>query len=116
MLQPVKDPDPEVISDARRLAAAGADREMILVFLRDRKFNKIDSIKVVRGIYGLAMPEAKDLVDHSGAWSDRFQSDMQLRETAWKALREIADSQDPSLPKIIIDGDHEGLGSNESDN
>ena len=115
MLQRVKDPDPEVVADARRLATVGADRETILVFLRDRKFNKIDSIKVMRALYGLSMPEAKDLVDHSAAWSDRFYSDMQLRETASKALRYIASLKDPNLPKIIIEGDSDETASEEPD-
>ena len=38
MLEQSKPPDPEVVSDAQRLAAAGADRETILVFLRERGF------------------------------------------------------------------------------
>ena len=101
-LEPPKPPDPNVVEDVHILASAGADKESLLVFLRDRKFNKIESIKVMRALYGLSMQEGKDLVDHSAAWSDRFYSDMQLRETALKALRDIADSQDPTLPKIVI--------------
>jgi ribosomal protein L7/L12 len=61
---------------ARRLAAAGADCETILVFLRDRGFDKIDSIKTMRMLYSLSMPEAKDMIDHSVAWSDRLHSDI----------------------------------------
>ena len=84
------------------MADAGADRETILVFLRDRGFNKIDSIKTIREFYGLSMPEGKDLIDHSAAWSDRFESDMQLRRTAIQALRDIAASgkKDPDGFKI----------------
>lgn len=107
MLQPAKQPDPEVVADAHRLAAAGADRETILVFVRDRAFDKIDSINVLRTLYGLTMPEAKQLVDHSAAWSDRFYTDMELHKTAWKALRDLAASNDPELPRIIIEGDPE---------
>jgi ribosomal protein L7/L12 len=104
-LQPAKSPDPNVVADAHRLASAGADVKMILFFLREKKFNKIDCIKVLRAEYAMSMVEAKEAVDHSDAWSDRFRSDMQLRETAWKALRDIAASQDPSLPKIVIEDD-----------
>ena len=108
MLEQPKPPNPEVVADASRLAAVGADRETILVFLRDRGFNKIDSIKTIRGLYGLSMPEAKDLIDHSAAWSDRFDHDMEFRETAIRALRDLAASKDPGLPKIIFDeGDDE---------
>ena len=104
VLQEPKPPDPQVISDARRLAAMGADREMILVFFRDRGFDKIDSINTVRAIYGLAMPEAKHLIDYSAAWSDRFESDMEFRETALRVLRDLAaeNADDPNLPKITF--------------
>jgi hypothetical protein len=95
----------EIIDDAHRLAGGGASVEMILVFLRERGAGKIDSIKVIRALYGKTMPEAKEIVDYSSAWSDRFQRDMEFRETSWRALRDIAASQDPSLPKIIIEGD-----------
>src|SRR6266536_760843 len=110
MLEQPKPPNPEVVADARRLAAVGADRETILVFLRVRGFNKIDSIKTIRRLYGLSMPEAKDLIDHSAAWSDRFDHDMAFRETALRALRDLAASKDPRLPRIIFDerDDEEG--------
>lgn len=101
-LQPPKSPDPSIVADAHRLASAGADVEMILFFLRERKFNKIDCIKVLRAEYPMSMVEAKEAVDQSVSWSDHFYSDVQLRETAWKALRDIAASQDPSLPRIVI--------------
>jgi len=98
-----KSPSPDVVADANRLAATGADRETILVFLRDRGFNKIDSIKTIRDLYGLSMPEAKDLIDHSVAWSDRFDTDMQFREEARRAFHDLAESKDPSLPTFISD-------------
>jgi ribosomal protein L7/L12 len=104
-LQPAKSPDPNVVADAHRLASAGADVETVLFFLREQKFNKIDCIKVLRAEYRMSMEEAKEAVDHSASWSDQFYSDVQLRETAWKALRDIAASQDPSLPKITIEDD-----------
>jgi ribosomal protein L7/L12 len=93
---------PEIVADAHRLKAAGADQETILVFLRERGFNKIDSIKTVRALYGLSMPKAKELIDHSAAWSDRFYSDLQLRQTALRALRDIAaeSANDPDALKI----------------
>jgi Ribosomal protein L7/L12 C-terminal domain len=102
--EPAKPPDPETIEDAHRLAGAGADRETILFFLRERGFDKIDSIKTVREIYGLSMPDAKELVDHGAAWSDRYDSDMQFRETVLRILRGIAASNanDPNAPKITF--------------
>ena len=104
MLEHPKLPDQAVIADAHRLAAAGADCETILVFLRERKFDKIDSIKTIRLLYNLSMSEAKDLIDHSAAWSDRFHSDMKLRETAMRVLRDLAveSDSDPNAPKITF--------------
>ncbi|HET6932775.1 MAG TPA: hypothetical protein VFI45_20790 [Candidatus Acidoferrum sp.] len=104
MIERPKPPDPEVIADAHRLAAAGADCEVILVFLRERKLDKIDSIKTIRLLYNLSMSEAKDLIDHSAAWSDRFDSDMKLRETAIRVLRDLAAESvnNPELPRITF--------------
>ena len=100
MIKRPKPADPEIIADSHRLVAAGADLETVLVFLRERKFDKIDSIKTIRLLYNLSMSEAKDLIDHSAAGSDRFHTDMKFRETAIRALRDLAASKDPSLPKI----------------
>ena len=100
MLEQPKPPNPEVVADAQRLATAGADRETILVFLRERGFDKIDSIKTLQVLYGLSIPEAKELIDYSAAWSDRFQYDMEFREMVIRAFRDLAASNDPSLPRI----------------
>jgi len=97
----------EAIADAQGLRDAGATLEMILLFLRDRSFDKIASIKAIRHLYWKSLDEAKRIIDHSEAWSDRFRNDMEFREMAWKALREVAASQDPLLPKIIIEGNPE---------
>jgi ribosomal protein L7/L12 len=106
-----ENPKQEVIDDARRLAGGGASLEMILMFLREKGFDKIDSINAIRALNGTSMAETKEIIDHSETWSDRFRRDMQFRETAWKALRDIAASQDPSLPKIIIDERNDEEGS-----
>jgi len=104
MLQQPKPPDQEVIADAHRLVAAGADCETMLVFLRERKFDKIDSIKTIRLLYNLSMSEAKDLIDRSAAWSDRFHRDMEFRKTAIQVLRDLVaeSTHDPRLPKITF--------------
>ena len=89
MSEPAKPPDPRVVDDAHRLAQAGASREMILLFLRENGFNKIDSIKTIRTLYGLTMQDAKEVVDNSDAWSDRFYADQKLHETAMQALQDM---------------------------
>lgn len=105
MLDQAKRPDLEIVADAHRLAAAGADRETILVFLREKGFDKIDSVKTIRGLYGLSLPQAKHLVDHSAAWSDRFLHDMKFRETATQVIRGLAaeGADDPNALRITFD-------------
>lgn len=99
--------NPEVLDDARRLLHAGANRELVLVFLRDRGFDKIDSINSIRTLFGKSMPEAKALVDHSQAWSDRYDSDMQLREAVREALRQLVDSNSPHEPQIVFEDEND---------
>jgi hypothetical protein len=47
------DLDPETLEDGRRLIRAGADRELLLVFFRDRGFDKVDSIWAMKNILGV---------------------------------------------------------------
>lgn len=92
--------DPDIVAEAERLARGGTEREVILTFLRANRFDKIDSIKTIRRLYGLSLPEAKDLIDQSSTWSDRYERDMEVRATAERALRDIVASNDPDLPKF----------------
>jgi hypothetical protein len=50
------------------------------------------------------MAEAKHLTDTSAAWSDRFDTDMELRETAMRVLRDLAaeSTKDPDAPRITF--------------
>ncbi len=93
--------DPQVLAEAERLALEGADREVVLTFLRGKGFGKIDTINTVRRLHGLSMQDAKKLIDESETWSDRFQQDADFHELAERALRqEIAlDNPDPPESK-----------------
>jgi ribosomal protein L7/L12 len=93
-----------VVEDAKRLIIAGADVEMIVLFFREKGFDKIDSIRSLRALYSMTMPEAKTLIDNSKAWSDRFYSDQDLHDKARRALLELASSMDESLPRIELVG------------
>jgi hypothetical protein len=98
-----------VLEDARRLMKAGADVELILLFLRDRGLDQIDSISTVQVLMGMPNAEAKKLICSSKAWSDRFDSIQDLHDKARKALLELAASGDKDLPKIDLMGfDEEG--------
>jgi hypothetical protein len=95
--------NPEVFEDARRLLLAGADQELVLVFLRERGFDKIDSINTVRKLLGKSTSDAKQLIDLSQAWSDRYESDRELRIAAQKAVSQLAAEDSAALPKIEHD-------------
>ena len=96
---------PEVVEDARKLMQAGADAELILVFLRDRGLDMADCIYSVQDLFRNQFSEAKNLVVLSQAWSDRYESDTQLRESAREALRRLAASNAPDLPRISFEED-----------
>lgn len=93
--------DPATLEDGRKLLKAGADRELLLVFFRDRGFDKIDSIRAIQSLLGARFADAKNLVDLSEAWSDRYESDSELKEVARKALRQLAANHD--LPRITLE-------------
>jgi ribosomal protein L7/L12 len=80
----------DIISDSKKLIAAEASREMILVFLRDRGLDQIDSIKVIRNVYEMSMADAKDLLNTSCAWADKQEETAQLHEAALAALYDLA--------------------------
>jgi len=96
--------DQAVLGDARKLMVAGADVELILLFLRDKGFDQIDSIIAIRVLTGTSHPEAKKLVHFSKAWADRFDAVQDLHQKALEASRELAASNDKELPRIELMG------------
>jgi hypothetical protein len=98
---------PEVVEDARKLIQAGADPEIVLVFMRDRGLGLADCIYSVQALLGNQFATAKSLVVHSRAWSDRYETDTQIREAAREALRILAESKSGDIPKIILEDEKE---------
>lgn len=94
---------PEVVEDARKLIQSGADTETILVLMRERGLDMADCIYSIQALLGNKFSEAKSLVILSQAWSDQYNTDTQLRESACGALRILAESQPPDLPKITLE-------------
>ena len=91
-----------ILEDARMLMKAGADVELILLFLRDRGLDQIDSINSIQALMEMSNAEAKKLICTSKTWTDRFQSVQDLHDKARKALLDLAASGDKDLPKIEI--------------
>ena len=82
--------DPAIEQEARRMKESGAETEGVLAFLRARGLDKIDSIKVLRSLYGLGLAQAKEIVDHTDVWRDRLGPDSLLHEKLWQELQEAA--------------------------
>ncbi len=100
--------NPEAVEDARRLSQAGADVELVLLFLRDRGLDQPDCIYALEALLGLQFSEAKNTVVHSKAWSDQYKSDTQIRDATREALRQLAESKSRDLPDIILKDRKEG--------
>ncbi|MGD0735099.1 MAG: 3-deoxy-D-manno-octulosonic acid transferase [Terracidiphilus sp.] len=82
----VKPPDPVIEAEARRLRYDGAGTEAILRYLRANGCGKIDSVMVLRSVYGFGLAQAKEIVDTSDVWKDRLAADNAL----WSELEEAA--------------------------
>ena len=93
----------EALEDAKRLMQAGADVEIVLVFLRQRGCDKADCIYAVEDLYGKHFSEAKSLVIHSQAWSDRYETDTRLRDAALEAIKQLAADRSSDFPSIVFE-------------
>ena len=97
----------EAFEDAKRLARAGAEPEIVLAFLREQKCDIADCVYYIESIFQKNFPTAKRIVTHSRTWSDRYESDTKLREATREALRKLSDSKSPDLPQIEFDEGNE---------
>jgi ribosomal protein L7/L12 len=76
-------------SDAEKLINSGADHELVLGFLRQRGFNKLDSIKVLVSATGISLGDAKNIVHDSRAWQDSFARDEEFHASLLKAVQAL---------------------------
>src|ERR1700693_5740787 len=97
----------KAFEDAKRLAGAGSEPEIILAFLREQKCDIADCIYYIESIFQKDFATAKGIVTHSRTWSDRYEFDTKLREAARGALRELAGSHTPDLPHIEFEEENE---------
>lgn len=80
---------------------SGAALESVLLELRQRGADKIDSIKIVKSIMHVSMAQAKSLVDRSETWSDRYANDLALHVAARRAAESLK-NQDGG-PEVVIE-------------
>jgi len=77
---------------ARKLRFEGMDWEEVLQRLRDAGATIIDSVKIVRELDAVRLGSAKEVVDASRAWSDRYEYNQALRKMLIEALESDQDS------------------------
>ncbi len=73
-------------------AKRGTVEDMVL-FLRRAGFWKMESIKALRELEGMTLPEAKAAVHLSPTWSDRYESDEALYDQLEAALKTLSQSE-----------------------
>jgi ribosomal protein L7/L12 len=78
-----------IASDAKRLINSGANHEIVLGFLRERGFNKLDSIKALVNATGMSLNNAKGIVHHGRAWQDTFSRDEEFHASLLKAVQAL---------------------------
>jgi ribosomal protein L7/L12 len=78
-----------IVSDAAKLIKSGADHEIVLGFLRERGFNKLDSMKALVNTTGMSLGDAKNIVHHSRAWQDTFAKDEEFHASLLKAVEAL---------------------------
>jgi 3-deoxy-D-manno-octulosonic-acid transferase len=89
--------DPAIEREVRRLKNDGTGTEAILKFLRKNGCGKIDSIKILRSVYGIGLSQAKEIVDSSEVWKDRLGPDAMQHEELWLELERASQSPDSGI-------------------
>jgi len=77
-----------LVNAARRMTSEGKDLEETVHDLRHAGATITECVKVVRLIEGVSLGRAKDLVDSSTTWADRFDPNDSVRQDAITALED----------------------------
>ena len=78
-----------IASDAKKLVNSGASHEIVLGFLRERGFDKLDSIKALISATGMSLKDAKNIVHQSRAWQDTFAKDEAFHASLLNAVQAL---------------------------
>ncbi|MEV7122335.1 hypothetical protein [Kitasatospora griseola] len=92
----------DLLTEARRRLAAGADIEALLEWFKGLGFHQVDCIFAVIQLELAPQPEAKRLVQYSRAWSATRKQSEELHEAL---LQELADDPDLDV-RVDPDGKH----------
>ncbi len=88
------------MQEARDRLRVGDELEVVLLGLRKRGANKIDSIRIMRQALGISVPQAKSLIDRSDTWADRYSRDQAFHQHARTALSRLAE-ESKDVPVFI---------------
>jgi ribosomal protein L7/L12 len=91
----------ELVAECLTLRSAeGATEEDIIAHLRAQRCNKIDTIAILRDVFGLSLGRAKQLVHLSPTWKDSREKDDAFHEALVTALESEfrPSSSDRALP------------------
>jgi hypothetical protein len=84
-------PDPHMVSEVRTLADSGADLEDAIAHLRAAGCHQVESIKVLREVYGISLRDADEAILSSETWADLLEETLELRDAFWTEAAEWAD-------------------------
>jgi hypothetical protein len=103
----MNDPEKKAIeADVIKLSKAGADRETILHFMRERGLGQADSLHILMRATHMDLGEARTLMIDSKTWADQRENNLRLQEELMEALFELSKEDDPNF-KIIAESDTE---------
>ena len=91
----------QALQDFQDSLKSGACLEPLLLQLRQRGADKIDSIRIVKSAMTIRMAQAKSLVDCSDAWSDQVVGDLALHQALRQTIRQL--SSEESRPKVVLE-------------
>ena len=74
---------------ARTLLEIGVDQDVVLGVLRKGGLSKVDSIKLLGGLTGMHLMQAKKLIDNSRAWQHNFAKDAEFQELIAEATQAL---------------------------
>ena len=85
----------EALELAQPMLERGFTTEEILARLRASGATPIDSLKVLRRLFGIDLARAKEIIDSSDTWADMREATEEIRRTAIKAILEEGTDQEP---------------------
>jgi hypothetical protein len=77
--------------EAEDLIRSGASPENVMLFLRERGLDELESMYSIAALFEKSIPDARSLINSSRAWSELRNRDGIFRQVARDALRDLGD-------------------------